>query len=136
MSLETIELLYVLDTNALIWYLMDDSRLGASAGHVFEAAERGETRIAISSIVMAELYYANKKWGYFEHFISTYALILSKPYFRYADFRLRDILEFDQDAAISEMHDRIIVGLARRLEAPLITIDQQITSAGVVEVVW
>jgi hypothetical protein len=84
MNLGAIEPLYVLDTNGLIWYLRDDPRLGISASQVIEAAEHGETRIAISSIVMAEPYYANKKWGFFEDFIA------------------------------------IIVGLARRLDAPLL----------------
>jgi hypothetical protein len=39
-----IEPLYVVDTNALIWYLMDDRKLGRRAGEIFAAAERGETR--------------------------------------------------------------------------------------------
>jgi predicted nucleic acid-binding protein len=52
----TVEALYVVDTNALIWHLMDDKKLGKQAREVFAAAERGETRLVVSAIVMAELY--------------------------------------------------------------------------------
>jgi hypothetical protein len=55
---------------------------------------------------------------------------------RLIDFAPDDVLDFDQDQPIPEMHDRIIVGLARRLDAPLITADAIISSAGVVNVIW
>jgi predicted nucleic acid-binding protein len=35
--------------------------LSKHASQIFEAAERGETRLYLSAIVVAELYYANKK---------------------------------------------------------------------------
>jgi hypothetical protein len=34
------------------------------------------------------------------------------------------------------MHDRMIVGLARRLNAPLLTADAQMTAARLAPVVW
>lgn len=46
-----------------------------------------------------------------------------------------NILDFDHDAAVLEMHDRIIAGLARRSNAPLITSDSQITASALVTVV-
>jgi hypothetical protein len=47
--------LYVVDTNALIWYLKRDKKLGTEATVVFAAAERGETRLIVSAIVVAEI---------------------------------------------------------------------------------
>lgn len=51
-----IEPVYVLDTHALIWYLTSDKKLGEQAGEVFSAAERGETRLIVSAVVVAEKY--------------------------------------------------------------------------------
>jgi PIN domain nuclease of toxin-antitoxin system len=34
------------------------------------------------------------------------------------------------------MHDRIIVGLAQHLNAPLLTADRVITASGLVPIVW
>lgn len=64
-SQDRIEPAYVLDTNALIWSLKNDKKLSPSAAAIFQAAERGETVLIVSAIVIAELFYADKKWGYF-----------------------------------------------------------------------
>lgn len=136
-SLTNLEPLYVVDTNALIWYLSQDKRLSDYASDIFDAAERGETRLILSAIVIAELYYSNKKWGLFEDFSAVYNNELKpKPYFEFIPLLADDVLDFTQDAAIPEMHDRIIVGLARRFAAPVITSDSIITAAGVVPVAW
>jgi PIN domain nuclease of toxin-antitoxin system len=58
-----IEPIYVVDTHALIWYLVDALKLGAQAAEVFSEAERGKTRLIVSAIVVAEMYYANRKHG-------------------------------------------------------------------------
>ena len=63
-----IEALYVTDTNALIWRLINDKKLGSRAAAKISAAERGETLIVISSITLAELYYANTKHSWFTDF--------------------------------------------------------------------
>jgi len=34
------------------------------------------------------------------------------------------------------MHDRMIVGAARRLNAPLLTKDANVTASGLVKIVW
>lgn len=54
---------YVTDTHALYWYLRAAPQLSAKARAVFFAGEQGQARIYISSIVLAELYYLNVKYG-------------------------------------------------------------------------
>jgi PIN domain nuclease of toxin-antitoxin system len=127
---------YVADAHTLAWYLSQSQKLSHPALEIFRAAERGETTIVISAIVIAELFYLNQKAAVFDDFATTYRDMKAKAFFQFADFSPDDVLDFDQDAAVSEMHDRIIVGLARRLGAPLLTTDRQITAAQVVEVVW
>jgi predicted nucleic acid-binding protein len=121
--LTTIKPLYVVDTNTLIWYLKHDKKLSAPAATIFEAAERGETRLIISAIVIAELFYADKKHHLFLDFGQIYESLKAKPYFRLVAFNPDDVADFDRDDLVPEMHDRIIVGLARRISAPIITSD-------------
>jgi hypothetical protein len=82
------------------------------------------------------LYYSNKKWKLFSDVIQVYKSLKSKNYFRFVPLEADDVLEFDRDSAVPEMHDRIIAGLARRLSAPLLTIDPLIAQSGVARIVW
>jgi predicted nucleic acid-binding protein len=135
-SSKMIDPVYVVDTHALIWYLTNDMKLGQQATLIFEAAERGETRLYISAIVAAEMYYADKKWHFFDNFAQVYNEMKTKPYFRFVSFLADEVLDFDKDIAVLEMHDRIIAGLARRLGAPLLTSDPEIKAANLVPIVW
>jgi PIN domain nuclease of toxin-antitoxin system len=136
-SLEMIiERTYVVDTHALIWYLTKDRKLGKQAAEVFRAAERVETAIVISAIVIAEMYHANGKQKLFADFKQTYHDLKVNPQYQFAPVLEHHILDFDQDIAVREMHDRIIVGLARRLNAPLLTLDPKITAANLVRIIW
>ena len=132
----TIERLYVVDTNALIWHLSDDRKLTTQAREIFAAAERGETRLVISSVVMAELYYADKKFGLFSDFDALFRRLQAAPQFRFAPFDAEHVLDFDQNQDVPEMHDRIIAGLARRLGVPIVTSDPKIAEAASTTVVW
>src|SRR5438046_137411 len=80
-SLETIKPLYATDTNALFWYLTEDKKLTQNALAIFEAAERAETQIVVSAIVLAELYYLDKKWKVFENFTKVYHQLEDRPEF-------------------------------------------------------
>jgi hypothetical protein len=46
------------------------------------------------------------------------------------------ILDFDTCKSVIEMHDRMIVADARRLNATLITRDHEITASGLVQTIW
>jgi PIN domain nuclease of toxin-antitoxin system len=132
----TIESAYVVDTHALIWYLTGHKKLSKQAAQIFAAAERGETRLIVSAIVIAELYYANQKNKWFPDFSTLYGLIKTKPYYRFLAFRADKVQDFDYDISIPEMHDRIVAGLARRLNVPLLTSDPLIIDAKVVRTIW
>lgn len=85
---------------------------------------------------MAEMYFANAKHGWFPDFAQTYHDLMSSPHFQFEAFNVEDVLRFTADAAVPEMHDRIIAGLARRLGAPLIASDPLIVQAKIVKTVW
>ena len=127
---------YIVDTHALIWYFSDSPRLGDRARSVFTRGDSGETILYIPSIALAELYYANVKNGSPIDFDEMYRTLNESDQFLFVDFVESDVLEFGADSKVTEMHDRMIVGVARRLKAPLITIDKNITQSGLVEIVW
>lgn len=131
-----LEPLYVVDAHTLIWYLTNDHKLSQLASSIFEAAERGETRLVISAIVLAEMYYANRKNKWFSDFVSTCKQLKTKSYFRFVAVKPDHILDFDRDSGVPEMHDRIIAGLARRLKSPLLSSDPLIRAANIVNIVW
>jgi len=126
----------VVDTHALIWYLLNDKKLGTRAKAVFMAAEKHQTLLIISAVVMAELYYANTKHAWFPDFSTLYADLIHKPYLWFVPLDHTHVLDFGLDSGVPEMHDRIITGLARRLNAPLLTSDPLIVQANLVTIVW
>src|SRR5260221_461887 len=131
-----LEPFYVIDTHPLIWYLLKDKKLSQRAQMIFQAAEQNQTLLVVSAIVLAELYYANVKNKWFADFSKLYADLTTKPFMRFVPVDHTHIPDFVQDAAIPEMHDRIITGVARRLAAPLITSDPLIALADAVTILW
>ncbi len=127
---------YVADTHALFWYLAASPRLGDAAHAAFDAAAQGAAVIYIPAIVLAELYFLNEKYGRPLDFVQEFARLARSGQFVFVDFAAQDVLHFDMDAAVPEMHDRIVVGVARRLGVACLTCDEQIMSSGLVTVVW
>ena len=127
---------YVTDTHTLFWYLSRYPRLGENASLAFEEAEAGEATIHIPAIVVAELFYLNVKLGNQIDFAAKFQILQESSQFVLTPFEAEDVLDFERDFAVTEMHDRIVVGLARRLNVPLLTVDRNITASGLVEIVW
>jgi PIN domain nuclease of toxin-antitoxin system len=126
----------VSDTHALYWYLTARPTLGENARAALLAAEQGQAIVYIPSIVIAELYYLNAKLGQPLNFAQEFQRLAAAGQFRFVDFGAIDVLRFDALLAISEMHDRIIVGVAHVLGLPLLTRDQEILNSGVVQTIW
>ncbi len=131
----TFEPVYVADTNALYWYLTGDKKLTPAAKAIFEAAKEGQTRLCVSVISLAELYWILQKKPLAQTFAQIYRDLKTTPYFEFISLEPDQVLDFAQDMAIPEMHDRIIVGLARRLKAPLITSDKLIRATNLLRTI-
>ena len=127
---------YVTDTHTLLWYLLASPLLSAKAKSIFDKAASGSALIYIPSIVFAELYFLNIKQKLVINFDAEFQNIKQSGQFILIPFEADDVLDFDRDFAVKEMHDRMIVGAARRLNAPLLTRDQNITASGLVNVIW
>jgi PIN domain nuclease of toxin-antitoxin system len=128
--------LYVADTHALFWYLTASPHLSAKAKDCFDEGVRGEALIYLPSIVLAEIYFLNEKLGQPIDFATGLAALRGSSQFVFVPFQAEDTLDFETDKTIPEMHDRIIVGVARRLSAACISRDQQISASGLVPTIW
>ncbi|MGH9799322.1 MAG: type II toxin-antitoxin system VapC family toxin [Blastocatellia bacterium] len=127
---------YVADTHALYWYLMASPNLSPAAKAAFDEGLQGQAVIYLPAIVLAELYYLNKKHGQPIDFSATFSSLQASLQFVFVSAEARDVLDFDADAATPEMHDRMIVSVTRRLAAMCITRDPQIVNSGLVKTIW
>lgn len=127
---------YVVDTNALLWHVTASRKLSRRAKSVFDDAVAGRALLYLPTIVVAELYFANVKEGHPIDFDRVYREIRGAAQFVLLPFDPDDALDFDACAAVPEMHDRIVVVTARRMEAPVLTSDPVIAGSGLVKAVW
>jgi PIN domain nuclease of toxin-antitoxin system len=126
---------FVTDTHSLYWYLENSPKFSRPASACFDDAQRGDATILIPTIVLAELFYLNVKLGSPIEFSQTVALLSDSRQFDLVPLQAEHMLDFEIDGIIPEMHDRIIVGVARRAKAPLISCDAAILRAQV-PIVW
>src|SRR5688500_13778777 len=101
---------YVTDTHSLFWYLTNSSMLGQNASKAFDEADNGAALVYIPAIVLAELYYINEKFGRPMDFAAEYQRISGSSQFVLLPLMPEEVLSFDTDRAVAEMHDRMIVG--------------------------
>jgi predicted nucleic acid-binding protein len=101
-----LERAYVVDTNVLIWYLTSNPKLSEPARAIFVAAKRGETTLILSAITIAEVYFSDRKFEHFKDFTAVYEALKTRPEFEIMSFNADDVLDFNRDAAVPEMHDR------------------------------
>jgi PIN domain nuclease of toxin-antitoxin system len=128
--------LYIVDTHALFWYLTASPRLGTQAKVAFDEGSKGQAVIYVHVIVLAELYFLNEKVGRPLNFVSEFQRLQQSGQFVFTAFQPQDILDFEDNRSIPEMHDRIIVGAARRLNAVCISRDEVVTQSGLVATIW
>lgn len=124
------------DTHSLIWYFDASPRLGQVAHTTFEQVVRGEARLIVPSIVIAELLYAQEKKRILLNIDAVLARLDENQGIEITPLSKEIVLEMRKLTAPSEMHDRLIVCEAKLRGAKLITRDAEIQNAKVVETVW
>jgi PIN domain nuclease of toxin-antitoxin system len=127
---------YVAGTHALFWYLTASPRLGKAAKAAFDEGAAGNAIIHVPAIVLAELHFLNEKAGRPLDFSAEFQRLQTAGQFTMLPFMPEDVLDFDRDAGIDEMHDRMIVGVARRIGAICISRDARIVATAAVPVQW
>ena len=127
---------YVSDTHTLFWHLTNSPRLGPRAAQAFSDAANGAALIYVPVIVLAELYYLNQKQAVQLDFPAVLRRLQRSRAYVLVPYLPDEVIDLDANGAVPEMHDRIIAGVSRRLNAPLLTRDPQIVRSGLVVTVW
>ncbi len=130
---------YVTDTHALLWHLLRDQRLSATARAIFNDADAGLHQILIPSIVLVETIYLAERKRVDPAALNQLLALLDMTPTNYVmvslDFGVARTLLSINRASVPDMPDRIIAATARHLGLALLTRDSAIAASGV-SVVW
>jgi predicted nucleic acid-binding protein len=127
---------YAIDTVAFIYYL--SGLLPGKAEKIFLSAEKGDAKLILSSISIGEAIYVFKKQKK-----STTGEEISKmlenlgkcAYIEVKDLEMQDWKNL-ATSTVPELHDRMVVAIARKYKVPLITNDGEIIKSGEVRTIW
>jgi predicted nucleic acid-binding protein len=103
---------------------------------VYEKAEEGEAVIVVPTIVLAESSYISVKKSFnlkFDELLDMVETSINFPPYPLDIETVRMTLKLDK---LSEIHDKIIVATAQRINASRITKDEEIIKSGYVKTIW
>ena len=134
-----VEMQYIVDTHALIWFLEGNPRLGIAAKQVLE---NSESKLVLPAIALAEASFIVERGKTSIPSVSDlHTAVNGDP--RIIVYPLdRAIIEITNTLlTINEMHDRQIVATAIILknqgeQVSVLTCDRNITESGVVSIIW
>ena len=127
---------YTTDTHSLLWAFTRLRKLGEDARRVFEEIANGESSLLVPVIVLAELIFTIENKPIKAELDKILAAIQNSPNVEFVDFDYASALRLRDLSAVPEMHDRIIVAMAIEYQATIITIDETITTSGLVKTIW
>lgn len=127
---------YITDTHSLLWAFTRPRKLGEAARRAFEEIANGESSLLIPVIVLAELIFTVENKPIQADLDEILTAIQHSPNVEFVDFDYESAMRLRELKAISEMHDRMIVATAIEYQATLITVDESITTSGLVDVIW
>ena len=129
----------VADSHAIVWYVQDSERLGTDAAVALADAEATDG-LVVSVATLVDLWYVTQT----TRGVSADDLALLRSTLeasRQVDLHPVDVAVADAATAIprdvlSDPWDRFIVATARALDLPLVTRDERIRAARLVETIW
>ncbi len=130
----------VADTHAIIWYLVEPTRLSANALYALDGATNTEQSICKSAISIVEVCYLVER-GRLPKLVlqrllnvcdATDAVVVSVPLNRAI---AETIHQIPRDS-VPDMPDRIIATTALHLNLPLVTRDRKIQSLEDIQTIW
>jgi PIN domain nuclease of toxin-antitoxin system len=128
----------IADTHALVWYVIDRSKLSADAYTAMKQAE-DDGEIYVPSIVLVELRYLVEKRTITEAVYQFIVDAISDPDSALTliplDFNCAKAVGNIARAVVPDMPDRIIAATASEVGLPLVTRDHKIAAAGI-HTIW
>ena len=127
---------YITDTHSLLWAFTRPRKLGERARRTFDEIANGESSLLIPVIVLAELIFTIENKPIRADLDEILDAIQNTPNVEFVDFDYESAMRLRDLRMIPEIHDRMIVATALEYQAILITVDESITTSGVVNVIW
>lgn len=124
---------FVVDTNALWWYLRAPERLSHAADVIFRLAEAGGAVLVAPAIVVAELSLKVQDPLAPSELME---LFDESSFLAASDLGRTQLEMLDRLPEIPEMHDRLIAAEALALGVPVVTRDPVIAASTQVQSVW
>jgi PIN domain nuclease of toxin-antitoxin system len=127
---------FVLDTHACVYALSMPKKLGRRARAVLKRVASGNDEAWIPAAVVAEICLLRElgRIGFGLPEIRT--LFEEASSIRFLPLEFDQLDDFSSIGVIRDPFDRLIISAARTLRAKLITRDEEIQEAGLVQVVW
>lgn len=126
---------YVTDTMALI-LILENRKMPKKVKAIYEEAFKGAVKILIPSVVLAELAYLSEKKRIDTNISEVKKLLNSYDTITEFQLSLRIIETAFEINDVPELHDRLIAGTAKEIDAPLLTNDPDINSSSFVKSIW
>ena len=127
---------YIADTHSLVWYFYAPKRLPPAAARAFAAIESGQAHLIVPVIVLAELIWIAQKGRVNVDIDEVIRCLQASFQVEIRPLEFSRVLDLRRYAAVTEMHDRLIVAEAAAQGASLITSDEETTTASLVPCVW
>jgi PIN domain nuclease of toxin-antitoxin system len=127
---------YVLDTHALVFALTAPAKLGAAARKAFRRIESGRDVAWIPAAVAAEVVLLHELGRIQIGLTELKDVVETVSSLRFLPLDIRQIEDFAALGSMREAFDRFIVAAARSVGGKLITRDQRIIDAKLVQTVW
>lgn len=132
---------FVTDTHAVIWHMMDSSRLSPKAQAHFQEADRGDAVIYVSAMTPIEMTYLVEKGKIPQSVPDQFHATVkdtNKDSYRISEisYELTRIFRDVPASLIPELPDRVIAATAFHLNLPLITKDKRIHEWKGITSIW
>ena len=126
---------YIADTVAIIRYVSQFNNIGKRALSILDEAENGNTKILLSVITLLEIMHLADKGRINFKLQDLLERIDNNEHYKIIYINREILLEAENIKSL-EIHDRLIVATAKRLNLPLLTCDEKIKSANLIKVIW
>ncbi len=133
--IDIFEMNYLLDTVAITRHFSGQGKLGSKAWRIIQQAEAGKHKLFVSVVSMFEVLYLSEA-GRIRVSLADIAdgLKLNSCY-SIVDVSL-DIVILSEKISFYEIHDRLILGTAKFLNAPVISSDEKFDGITGIKRIW
>jgi predicted nucleic acid-binding protein len=127
---------YLADTVAIVRHLRGHPALGRQAAQILRDADAGEHHVYLSAITLMEVLYLSEAKRVDVRLDELIRHVSSSVNYEIVPVNADVVLAAAEVDDVPELHDRIIVGSAKWLGAPILTGDRIISESRHVRTIW